>query len=57
MGKVSITFNTNNEQFSDDKLTEVSKVLKNVAKKIEGGSKSGNIADCNGNNIGKYSVS
>lgn len=53
-----LSFKTGNDAFQDgNKEYEVSRILKELAEKVENGSDGGKIKDINGNTIGEWDLS
>lgn len=54
---VHIEFDTDNAAFEDNGiLTESSRILAELARKIENGATFGTIRDVNGNRVGEFSI-
>lgn len=53
--QLTIQINTDNAAF-EDKEEEISRLLKEVSRKIENGISSGNLKDLNGNNVGNFDL-
>jgi len=51
-----LKFKTNNATFEDYVEQEVSRILKEIANKIENGSTGGKVKDINGNTIGEWDL-
>ncbi len=51
--KLKITMG--NDAFVEDENQELSRILKSVAQRLEGGEVSGTLRDINGNNVGRFS--
>jgi hypothetical protein len=49
-----ITFSIENAAFADDENGEITRILKEVARKVEQGHDSGLILDINGNKVGHF---
>jgi hypothetical protein len=52
----TLTFKTDNEAFSPDAITEVVRILRDVANRVEQGRTVGPCMDANGNRVGSYTV-
>jgi len=52
----SLKFKTDNAAFDDSPEYEVSRILKDIAEKVELGSTKGSVLDINGNDIGQWSM-
>ena len=50
----TVAFKTGNAAFEDDREHEIAIILRQIAKEIDGGRRSGTIRDSNGNKIGTY---
>lgn len=53
---LKIEFKTDNAAFDDNPATEASRILHEIAERIERGSKEDSIRDHNGNQIGHYEM-
>jgi hypothetical protein len=53
---VEIKFQTDNAAFGEPLTYEVTRILKEIADKIEGGRAGGFVLDVNGNVIGKWDI-
>ncbi len=51
----TLKIETANAAFEDRKHSEVARILREIAKKVDEGESSGNCRDINGNTVGKFS--
>ena len=51
-----INFSTDNDAFAGEPATEICRILRQIARRIEHGEFTGGIVDANGNKIGEYDV-
>lgn len=49
-----LNLETGNAAFDDDHLTEIARILRDVADKVEHGTNSGKVFDLNGNSVGEF---
>jgi hypothetical protein len=54
MDRFILTVKTTNAAFEDDAPTEVARLLRDVAERLEDGSVSGKMRDVNGNTVGDF---
>lgn len=52
----SLTFETDNAAFDGFEATETCRILRDVARRIEGGDLDGPVRDANGNRVGGYAL-
>lgn len=50
----TLTISTANAAFDDQPATEIARILRDVAKRVEDGELSGNLRDVNGNGVGAF---
>ena len=51
-----IKIQCDNAAFDDDYRTELARILKDIATKLEGGRDGGYVQDSNGNTVGNYAL-
>ncbi len=53
---LTLSFRTDNAAFEDGAATESARILREIAKRIEGGDLAGPVRDLNGNTVGAYEL-
>jgi len=56
MNEFRLTIKTENAAFEDNPIGEVARILKDAARRVEGGETSGGLRDANGNTVGSFSA-
>ena len=52
----TLTFSTSNAAFDPEPASEVARLLRQVAEKVEDGDKTGRVHDLNGNLVGAFTL-
>jgi hypothetical protein len=56
MGQFIIVFDTDNSAFADDPTPEITRILRETARRVSNGNTAGFILDVNGNRVGKFNL-
>lgn len=54
--KATITIQMDNAAFADEPATELARILRNLAERIEEGSTESRLRDINGNHVGQFTI-